>query len=274
MTAGTYQATLEDRIQEVQGKFAALDVKNIDERQRGLPLETSSEVGASVGSAGHLRMKPPQFDVTTPWNVYRRQLEASANANGWSSTKKATALTLALRGDAQAILQRPVTYRTYLPYSTKESVTDVRRVLAGVRRGYCAVKVLEKHITNSAKNATYLSPQMQNEIIQTASDIVTEKNINKIHNTDCFSILGVETMDVSDTEQLSLCLRYVDFTKDPNTPVLREDFVGFVPIDEQCSENLSNVILQRCKELKLDIISVSDKDTMKPQTWQLIEQCQ
>ncbi|CAH1966362.1 unnamed protein product [Acanthoscelides obtectus] len=71
--------TLEDRIQEVQGKFAALDVKTIDERQRGLPLEKSSEVGASVGSAGHLRMKPTQFDGTTPWPVYRRQYEAAAN---------------------------------------------------------------------------------------------------------------------------------------------------------------------------------------------------
>ncbi|CAH1964341.1 unnamed protein product [Acanthoscelides obtectus] len=77
--------------------------------------------------------------------------------------------------------------------------------------------------------------------------------INKIHNTDFFNILGDETMDVSDSEQLSLCLRYVDFTKDPNTPVLREDSDRLVPIDDQRSENLSNVILQRCKQLKLDM---------------------
>ncbi|CAH1969955.1 unnamed protein product [Acanthoscelides obtectus] len=84
--------TLEDRIQEVQGNFAALDIKTIDERQRGLLLEKSSEFGASVGSAGHLWMKPPQFDGTMPWNIYRRQFEAAANSNGWSSTEKATAL--------------------------------------------------------------------------------------------------------------------------------------------------------------------------------------
>ncbi|CAH1976844.1 unnamed protein product [Acanthoscelides obtectus] len=51
-------------------------------------------------------MKPPRFDGATPWNAYRRQFEAAAIANGWSSTEKATALTLALRGDATAILQR------------------------------------------------------------------------------------------------------------------------------------------------------------------------
>ncbi|CAH1993448.1 unnamed protein product [Acanthoscelides obtectus] len=98
--------TLEGRIQEVQGKFAALDVKTVDVRQRRFPLKKSSEVGASVGSAGHLRMEPPQFDGTTPWNVYRRQFEAAVNANGWSTTENATALTLALRGDAAAIFQR------------------------------------------------------------------------------------------------------------------------------------------------------------------------
>ncbi|CAH1981084.1 unnamed protein product [Acanthoscelides obtectus] len=63
------------------------DFKKCKARQRGLPFEKSSEIGASVGSAGHL-------------------FEAAANANGWSSAERATALTLALRGDAAAILQR------------------------------------------------------------------------------------------------------------------------------------------------------------------------
>ncbi|GFQ96631.1 DUF4371 domain-containing protein [Trichonephila clavata] len=36
-------------------------------------------------------------------------------------------------------------------------------------------------------------------------------------------------------------------------PVLREDFVGFIPINDQSSENLANVILQRCDELNLDM---------------------
>ncbi|CAH1976186.1 unnamed protein product [Acanthoscelides obtectus] len=51
-------------------------------------------------------MKPQQFDGTTPWNVYRRRFEAAAKANSWSSTEKPTALPLALRGDAAAILRR------------------------------------------------------------------------------------------------------------------------------------------------------------------------
>ncbi|XP_050528242.1 52 kDa repressor of the inhibitor of the protein kinase-like [Daktulosphaira vitifoliae] len=111
---------------------------------------------------------------------------------------------------------------------------------------------LEKHVLKSSKNATYLSPIIQNEVIQTCSDIITEKVIHRISKVQCFSLLGDETMDVSGTEQLSLCLRYVDIP-DLQAPILREDFIGFIPIKDQSSENLTNVILQRCEELNLDM---------------------
>ncbi|KAJ8936033.1 hypothetical protein NQ318_015439 [Aromia moschata] len=52
-----------------------------------------------------IRMKPPQFDGKSSWVNYLRQFEAAAKANGWSLADKATALTLALRGDATDILQ-------------------------------------------------------------------------------------------------------------------------------------------------------------------------
>ncbi|KAJ8968046.1 hypothetical protein NQ317_018976, partial [Molorchus minor] len=52
-----------------------------------------------------MRMKAPQFDGKTPWPNYLRQFEAAAKTNDWSMDEKATALTLALRGDATDILQ-------------------------------------------------------------------------------------------------------------------------------------------------------------------------
>lgn len=114
-------------------------------------------------------------------------------------------------------------------------------------------KSLEKHVINSAKNATYLSPDIQNEILQTCSDIIAEQIVNRVNKAECFSILGDETMDVSGTEQLSLCVRYVDVLEDSGTPVLREDFIGFVPIHDLTAENVTKVILQRCEELHLDM---------------------
>ena len=66
---------------------------------------------------------------------------------------------------------------------------------------------LEKHVLNHPKNAQYMSPDIQNEIIQICSDIIIRKIIQKVDNAPCFTLLGDETMDLSGTEQMSVCLR-------------------------------------------------------------------
>ncbi|KAH0818866.1 hypothetical protein GEV33_003925 [Tenebrio molitor] len=65
-------------------------------RREGLPgkLETSL-----------VKLKPPPFDGTTSWSMYKKQFEAAAEANNWDDEGKAVALTLALRGQAVQILQ-------------------------------------------------------------------------------------------------------------------------------------------------------------------------
>ncbi|XP_044745097.1 golgin subfamily A member 6-like protein 7 [Coccinella septempunctata] len=50
-------------------------------------------------------LKPPIYDGQSPWSLYHKQFEAVAAANGWSDQEKATALIVALRGPALAILQ-------------------------------------------------------------------------------------------------------------------------------------------------------------------------
>ncbi|KAK5648108.1 hypothetical protein RI129_003000 [Pyrocoelia pectoralis] len=98
-----------------------------------------------------------------------------------------------------------------------------------------------------------MSPDIQNEIIQICSEIVTEEIIKKVNIASCFTLLGDETMDVSGTEQFSICIRYVDSAKDSQIPIIREDFVGFLPIHDQSAENLTKIILKRCSELGLDM---------------------
>jgi len=111
---------------------------------------------------------------------------------------------------------------------------------------------LKNHVINSPRNATYVSPAIQNEILQVCSGIVEQQLATKINKASCFSILADETMDVSGTEQLSMCIRYVD-NEAPEGPILREDFVGFIPIYDQGAENVSKVILRRCADLNLDL---------------------
>ena len=52
-----------------------------------------------------MRIKPPTFDGKTPWANFLLQFEAAARANGWTLAEKASALIVALRGDAIDVLQ-------------------------------------------------------------------------------------------------------------------------------------------------------------------------
>ncbi|CAH0546374.1 unnamed protein product [Brassicogethes aeneus] len=84
---------LEVKIREINSKLTAVN----------LPMMLAEPGTMPEGS--RVRMKPPQFDGKTSWTNYIRQFEAAAKANGWLPEEKATALTLALRGDATDILQ-------------------------------------------------------------------------------------------------------------------------------------------------------------------------
>ncbi|KAJ8948303.1 hypothetical protein NQ318_020790, partial [Aromia moschata] len=75
-------------------KSPGSDIDRLSKPELSSPVEISK-----------IRMKPPQFDGKSSWVNYLRQFEAAARANGWSLAEKATALTLALRGDATDILQ-------------------------------------------------------------------------------------------------------------------------------------------------------------------------
>ncbi|KAJ8945110.1 hypothetical protein NQ318_001575 [Aromia moschata] len=53
----------------------------------------------------HKMLKPPTYDGQSSWSMYRRQFEAAAKANGWTSQEMATSLVISLRGQALEILQ-------------------------------------------------------------------------------------------------------------------------------------------------------------------------
>lgn len=45
-------------------------------------------------------IKRPTFDGKTVWSIYRRQMEAPAECNGWSKQDEMAALILPLKGKA------------------------------------------------------------------------------------------------------------------------------------------------------------------------------
>lgn len=72
-------------------------------------------VDTKLVESRNIRMQPPQLHVQTSWNNQLLQFEAGARTNGWLPGKEATAMTLALRGEAQQpnkTLQQSLFYRT------------------------------------------------------------------------------------------------------------------------------------------------------------------
>ncbi|CAN7938743.1 unnamed protein product [Ixodes hexagonus] len=69
--------------------------------------------------------------------------------------------------------------------------------------------LLRDHLETAPGNATYLSPQIQNEILVASSTLVQQTIVSRVNSAKCFSLLADETTDISGTEQMSLCVRYL-----------------------------------------------------------------
>ncbi|XP_065315594.1 zinc finger MYM-type protein 1-like [Gordionus sp. m RMFG-2023] len=97
--------------------------------------------------------------------------------------------------------------------------------------------VLMESLISTNKNATYLSPRIQNEIIDICNNIILEKLIVEINSAPCFSILADETTDIAGIEQMSLCARYVDTHKN----IIKEMFLQFIPISSMTGSALADL---------------------------------
>ena len=67
-------------------------------------------------------------------------------------------------------------------------------------------ETLKEHLKTAAANTTYLSPNIQNEIIEVCGTLVVCEILNSLRE-NCFSLLANETTDVAGIKQLS-SLRY------------------------------------------------------------------
>ena len=67
---------------------------------------------------------------------------------------------------------------------------------------------LSEHLSTAAKNARYLSPQIQNEMINCLGESIRNALVTDIRKSKFISVMADESSDVSMTEQLAVCIRY------------------------------------------------------------------
>lgn len=113
---------------------------------------------------------------------------------------------------------------------------------------------LKQHLKNAPANATYTGKNIQNEIIDSAGEIIRKKICEKIERSRYFSILADETADISGTEQFSLCARYL--VKKNEGFFVQEDFLKFVPVYDMRGASLAEVLKTNITALGLDLKNV------------------
>ena len=143
----------------------------------------------------------------------------------------------------------------------RDNATDIERDISGcVNHGNFRAllnfrveagdKVLGEHLVTGSLSAMYTSSNIQNQIIKVLSDQVKQKIISKVIAATWFTVIADEVTDVSNKEQLSLVLRYVD----PDTLFIREDLVGFSECDTGITgRQLSDKIIASLEAYGLDL---------------------
>lgn len=74
------------------------------------------------------------------------------------------------------------------------------------------------------RNAQYLNPKIQNEIIHTCNKLILKKLVDNINLSKGFCVLADETADIGGVEQFSICARYILNNE------IKEDFLNYVPL--------------------------------------------
>jgi hypothetical protein len=114
----------------------------------------------------------------------------------------------------------------------------------GIRSGDT---VLANHFKEASKNATYTSKTIQNQLIEVIGDYIRGNIIGEIKEAKFYSVLCDEVSDVSNKEQLSLVLRFVD-----SHNCIREEFVDFITTDRITGEALAFKIKEKLINYGLD----------------------
>ena len=111
-------------------------------------------------------------------------------------------------------------------------------------------ETLQQHLENSPRNATYTSKTIQNEMITTVGKYLLDKLPCEMKGSKYFSILADEAADISNKENLSIVIRFVD----ASNSIREADFVGY----HLCKEGttgvaIKNIILKAVSDLGLSM---------------------
>ncbi|XP_025196823.1 52 kDa repressor of the inhibitor of the protein kinase-like [Melanaphis sacchari] len=112
-------------------------------------------------------------------------------------------------------------------------------------------EILKDHFLTNAGNAKYSSHRTQNELITLCGKILKEEIVCEANAANAFSIISDESADISGVEQLTIVIRFLDKQSSPIK--IREEFLGFLPLDKLDAESVATKILSFMEDSGLNL---------------------
>ncbi|VVC42318.1 Domain of unknown function DUF4371 [Cinara cedri] len=106
----------------------------------------------------------------------------------------------------------------------------------------------DKDLKSLPKNANYTSNIVQNDILVTSTNIITETIIKEVNEgSSVYSLIVDEARDTSTLEQMSKCIKYV------HKSIIKERFLGFVHVIKLDAQCRTDSIIKFLNSVGLDI---------------------
>ncbi|XP_008113471.1 zinc finger MYM-type protein 1-like [Anolis carolinensis] len=109
-----------------------------------------------------------------------------------------------------------------------------------------------RRITSKETHVHYLSKNVQNEFISFLAGKVQNNILEQLHEATYYSIILDCTPDISNTEQMTLVVRFV--TCKANEDILiKEHFLGFVPVASPSGEGMTEILLHELEARRIPL---------------------
>ena len=107
---------------------------------------------------------------------------------------------------------------------------------------------LAYHLATAPKNASYLSPEIQNDFINSVAAELQKRIVDEIKTAHYFGVIMDSTIDISHVDQLTFCIRYVD-----ENFIIQERFLLFTDIKQSDAESLFEELKKILEDLGLEL---------------------
>ena len=106
-----------------------------------------------------------------------------------------------------------------------------------------------KLVESKSHKCRYLSPSIQNEIIEILGNATRLKLVDKIKTAPCYTLIFDTTSDICRVDQISIVVRWVDV----EAAEAVETFLGFIPAKQGgTAKALTDTVLDYLRHITLD----------------------